>query len=65
MAQDVRLYSLEYCRHCEAAKDYLRQLGISFKEVVVQRHQSEFRKLQLYKGAGSPPVITVNGSVIF
>jgi len=65
MAQEVKLYTLEACRHCQTAKEYLNLRGISYKEIDVQRNKTGFKQLQRLKGAGSPPVITVNGMVIF
>lgn len=65
MAQDVKLYTIQACRHCETVKEYLNMRGIAYKEIEVPRGKSSFKALQRLKGAVTPPVITIDGRVFF
>ena len=65
MAQEIKIYTFTSCRHCQTAKQYLNEHGITYKEIDVQRDKTGFKELQNLRGAGSPPVITVNGMVVF
>ena len=44
MAQEIKLYTLESCRHCQTAKEYLRLRGIAYQEVDVQQNKKGFKK---------------------
>jgi glutaredoxin len=65
MAQEVKLYTMQACRHCETVKEYLNMRGIAYKIIEVPRDKSGFNALKRLKGAGLPPVITLNGRVYF
>lgn len=65
MAKDIKLYTVSACRHCQATKQYLRERGIPYREINVQQDKAGFKELRRLKGAGPPPVITVNGRVLF
>lgn len=65
MAQDIKLYTVSACRHCRTARQYLSERGIPYREINVQRDKAGLQEWRRLKGAGPPPVITVNGRVLF
>jgi glutaredoxin len=65
MAQTVKIYTTQACRHCQTVKEYLNRSGIAYREIDVRRSRSGFKTLQRKQGAGAPPVITLDGRVFF
>ncbi|WP_280770707.1 glutaredoxin family protein [Salipaludibacillus daqingensis] len=57
----VTLYSTNTCPYCTMMKNFLREQGISFKEVNVQLDQKAAEKLVATTGQLGVPQTEVNG----
>lgn len=60
----VSVYTTPTCPHCRAAKQFLRQRGVPFREVDVSRNQAAAREVVRKSGQMGVPVIDVNGKII-
>lgn len=60
----VILFTAPGCPWCNRAKRYLRERGISFKEVDISRNPSAARDLIRMTGQSGVPVIVIDGKVI-
>ncbi|WP_457667397.1 glutaredoxin family protein [Thiolapillus sp.] len=50
----ITLYSSSGCTHCRQLKQWLRQHGIRFVEMDVQRNSRAFKDFQRHGGRGVP-----------
>ncbi len=60
----VLVYTTPTCPHCRAAKRFLAERHIPFREVDVARNAAAAAQLRLRSGQTGVPVIDVNGQVI-
>ncbi len=60
----VVVYTTPTCRYCQAAKRYLSERGIHFREVDVSRDSAAARELMRKSGHMAVPVIDVNGRLV-
>ncbi len=60
----VILFTTPTCGFCRAAKHYLRQRGIRFKEVDVSRDPAAARDMQRRSGQMGVPVIDIGGQIV-
>jgi len=63
MSHDVTVYTSNTCPYCVAAKDYLQEKGISYKEKNIQTDPSA-RKELISMGHMGVPVIIIDGEEI-
>ncbi len=63
-SKSVILFSSPHCSYCRAAKDYFRQLGVSFKEIDISRDTDAARDLQRMTGSQAVPVILINNQKV-
>jgi glutaredoxin-like YruB-family protein len=60
----IVVYTSDGCPWCNKAKDYLKGLKISFREVNVSRNQSEAERLVKRTGQMGTPQLDINGSYV-
>jgi glutaredoxin-like YruB-family protein len=60
--EEVIVYTSNSCPYCVAAKDYLKQKGVSFEERNVTN--AEYRKELMALGFMSVPVIKIGDDVV-
>ena len=60
----VTVYSTTTCPYCVMAKDYLRGMGVMFKDVDVGRDREAAQEMVKKSGQMGVPVLEVNGQVI-
>lgn len=63
MSHNVIVYTSNTCPYCVAAKDYLQEKGISYKEKNIQTDPSA-RKELISMGHMGVPVIIIDGEEI-
>lgn len=63
MSHDVTVYTSNTCPYCVAAKDYLQEKGISYKEKNIETDPSA-RKELISMGHMGVPVIIIDGEEI-
>jgi glutaredoxin 3 len=64
MAPRVTVYSTPTCRYCAAAKKYLKQHRIAFRDIDVSRDAQAAAEMKRRSGQQGVPVIDVNGRII-
>ncbi len=62
--QRVIIFTTPTCTFCNAAKKYLRQRKIRFREVDVSRDPAAARDMVRRSGQSGVPVIDINGKII-
>ena len=60
----VIVFTAPGCPWCTRAKNYLRERGISFKEVDISRNPSAARDRVRMTGQTGVPVIVINGKPV-
>lgn len=60
----VIIFSTPTCTYCNAAKRYLRERGIPFKDVDVSRDPAAARDMVRRSGQMGVPVIDIGGKII-
>jgi glutaredoxin 3 len=60
----VTVYSTPTCRYCVAAKRYLEERSIRFRDIDVSRDASAAAEMVRKTGQQGVPVIDVNGKAI-
>ena len=60
----VILFTTPTCMYCRSAKQYLRQQGVSFKDVDVSRDQAAARDMVRRSGQQGVPVIDIGGKIV-
>ncbi len=60
----VTIYTTPTCSWCQAAKHYLRQRAIPFREVDVSRDPAAAREMVRKSGQMGVPVLDINGRII-
>ncbi|MCS6906853.1 MAG: Uxx-star family glutaredoxin-like (seleno)protein [Anaerolineales bacterium] len=60
----VILFTTPTCSFCNAAKRYLRERGIKFKDVDVSRDPAAARDMVRRSGQSGVPVIDIGGKII-
>ena len=58
------LYLKRGCPYCKAAKDYLDQHQISYREIEVRSDPAEMEKLKEASGQTKTPTLVWNGEVL-
>jgi len=62
--QRVIVFSTPTCTYCNAAKQYFRQRGVSFKDVDVSRDQAAARDMVRRSGQQGVPVIQIGSKIV-
>ena len=65
MYKEIKIYTAEGCQYCAVTKEYMREKGIQYKEIDVSSDEEGFKEFERLLNAGSLPVITINGQVVF
>lgn len=60
----VILFTTPTCTYCTAAKRYLRQHQINFREVDVSRDQAAARDMMRRAGSMGVPVLDIGGKIV-
>jgi glutaredoxin-like YruB-family protein len=60
----VIVFSTPTCSFCNAAKSYLRQKGVKFKDVDVSKDAAAARDMVRRSGQQGVPVIDIGGKVV-
>ncbi len=60
----VIIFSTPTCSFCNAAKNYLRQKGIKFKDVDVSKDPAAARDMVRRSGQQGVPVIDIGGKIV-
>lgn len=60
----IVVYTSDGCPYCSAAKSYLRERKMPFREVNVARNQAEAERLVKKTGQMGTPQIDINGSFV-
>ncbi len=60
----VIIFTTPTCTYCNAAKRYLRQNRIKFREVDVSRDQAAARDMMRRSGSMGVPVLDIGGKIV-
>ncbi len=60
----VILFTTPTCSYCNAAKRYLRERGIQFRDVDVSRDTAAARDMVRRSGQSGVPVIDIGGKIV-
>jgi len=60
----VIIFTTPTCTYCRAAKRYLRQRGIRFKDVDVSRDPTAARDMVRRSGQSGVPVLDIGGKIV-
>lgn len=60
----VILFTTPSCTYCRAAKNYLRQRGVRFKDVDVSKDGVAARDMLKRSGQSGVPVIDIGGKIV-
>ncbi len=60
----VIIFTTPTCSYCRAAKQYLRQKGVPFKDVDVSRDSAAARDMVRRSGQQGVPVLDIGGKII-
>ncbi|RMD57483.1 NrdH-redoxin [Candidatus Woesearchaeota archaeon] len=60
----VIVYSTPTCPYCHAAKDFLKENKIPFKDIDVSKDQSAAQEMIEKSGQMGVPVLDINGEII-
>ena len=60
----ITVYSTPTCPYCHAAKEFLKENKIEFKDVDVSKDQSAAQEMIEKSGQMGVPVIDINGTII-
>lgn len=60
----VIIFTTPTCTYCNAAKHYLRQHGVKFREVDVSRDQAAARDMVRRSGSMGVPVLDIGGKIV-
>lgn len=60
----VIIFSTPTCSFCNAAKSYLRQRGVKFRDVDVSRDAAAARDLVRRTGQQGVPVLDIGGKIV-
>ncbi len=60
----VIIFTTPTCRFCRAAKRYLRERGVPFKEVDVSRDPAAARDMVRRSGQSGVPVLDIGGKIV-
>ncbi|MEM2962010.1 MAG: glutaredoxin domain-containing protein [Candidatus Bathyarchaeia archaeon] len=61
---NILIYTTPTCPYCHAAKNFLRKLGVPFKEVDVSADPKAARDLIVKSGQMGVPVLDLDGEII-
>ncbi len=60
----VIIFTTPTCTYCNAAKHYLRQHQVKFREVDVSRDQAAARDMMRRSGSMGVPVLDIGGKIV-
>ena len=60
----VTVYSTPTCPYCHAAKEFLKENKIEFKDIDVSKDQSAAQEMIEKSGQMGVPVLDINGTII-
>lgn len=64
MSRKVTIYSTPDCGYCRAAKHFLAENGVEYKEVDVSENEDAAREIVRRTGQYGVPVIDVGGTLL-
>ncbi|MEX1013545.1 MAG: glutaredoxin family protein [Candidatus Paceibacterota bacterium] len=59
----VRIYTLDNCKYCEMAKNFLRKKGVKFEEADIKENKESFKKIVEITGQMSVPIIEIEDEI--
>lgn len=62
--KNIEVYTINNCSYCQAAKNLLRERGLSFKEININGDQAKIKELIDKTGHRTMPQIFIDGSFI-
>ncbi|MFQ6010484.1 MAG: glutaredoxin family protein [Candidatus Aenigmatarchaeota archaeon] len=60
----VKIYTTTWCPYCVAAKEFLKQKKIEFKEINIEKDPAAAKKMVKISGQTGVPVIQIDKKVI-
>ncbi len=60
----IKVYTTPTCPWCRRAKDYFKQLGLSFNEVDVSKDQKAAEEMVRKSGQMGVPVIEIGNNIV-
>jgi len=57
-------YTLSWCPHCQALKEYLNKNKIQYENIDVEKNEDEAEKIIEKTGQSGFPIIDINGEII-
>lgn len=60
----VKVYSTPTCPYCHAAKEYLKENGVAYKDIDVSKDQDAAQEMIEKSGQMGVPVLDINGTII-
>lgn len=64
LKSNVKVYSTPTCPYCHAAKDFLKENNIEFKDIDVSKDHDSAQEMIEKSGQMGVPVIDINGTII-
>lgn len=62
----IRVYSVNNCKYCEQAKEYLKERGVPYEEInLSDKKNGEARKYYRSLGINIAPIITEDSWIIY
>lgn len=62
--KNIEVYTIDNCSYCAAAKNLLRERGLSFKEINIDGDQDKIKELINKTGHRTMPQIFIDGRFI-
>jgi len=60
----IRVFSTQSCPYCYMLKDFLRQKGVQFEDIFVDRDMNAAMEMIRLSGQRGVPVADINGNVV-
>jgi GrxC family glutaredoxin len=60
----ITIYTTQWCPYCNAAKRILREKGLAFEEIDIEKEGITRDRLQQLSGGRSVPQIVIDGKTI-
>ena len=61
---EVIVYSTEACPYCHMLKDYLKEKGVSFKDIDVAADEAKAKEMTEKSGQMGVPVADIDGEIV-
>lgn len=64
MSTNVKVYSTTWCGFCKMAKNYLKQLGVEYNDIDIEKDPVAGNEVVQKSGQTGVPVLDIGGSII-